>query len=756
MHSLRRWNYRTRFTNMATWSLLLSIFDGCQGELQEENQVRSVAADTEALRRNGPAQLREFIAQQVGGLDKLKVPSDDSSIPLPPEDPNRPGRYKTTAAKRLLGKMLFHDPVRTARININSNVNPPIRQGEPRDLPEGTAFGGTVDASNPNLQNVIDSTKSTGSCGSCHLGEAAGKAGTALNFNVGGEGRGYTDQNGNYIIRRRPQRNLIPRASAYLPRVKLFDGDTGVDSLPTLTDIYSIAGSQLVATPARQKVDPLPDALLATGRLDQLDSVGRQSPSMIGFAFNNRLLFGGFAGESNSLDGGLNPLNDPAQENLTLLLLDAHRMLDFESAELEKIPAFVELFRQAFPEEAQDYAACKATDPNGVCQEALDKLVNDDSVLRATATFLRTAVTRNTPFDQFLAGEDALTARQRRGARLFFTEAQHGGAGCFSCHSGPMLNKQPNDPDVAGIGKFVEENFFNVGIGDHPVQALNALRRGHLKFDGDGHPLTHGEDTGREEITHNADHLYKFRSLTLRQLMDARTFFHNGSFSNVRDVVSYFNDGIPQDQEFAGQAKTLETRFTNPRGKDASRGLGLREDQIDAVTDFLENGLHDPGFAGTFQPNAADLTYSKNHPELAALGAKDGQLLSGRAVDNDDPLSRRDQGLEFLDVTQQVRIEQLHSDHTGYAAQDVYQLTNTSDSVVDTHLLIIVRGLPARVRLRNASGTTHNGEPYIRVFLADGALQPGQQITQRLVFSDAAGRRPTAYDIRLLSGQGAP
>ena len=39
-----------------------------------------------------------------------------------------------------------------------------------------------------------------------------------------------------------------------------------------------------------------------------------------------------------------------------------------------------------------------------------------------------------------------------------------------------MLNKQPDDPDVAGIGQLVEENFFNVGIGDHPLQALNALR----------------------------------------------------------------------------------------------------------------------------------------------------------------------------------------------------------------------------------------------------------------------------------------
>ena len=53
-----------------------------------------------------------------------------------------------------------------------------------------------------------------------------------------------------------------------------------------------------------------------------------------------------------STPGSLNPFNDPAQENLTLLLLDAHRMLNFQSAELLKIPAFVKLFRDAFPEEA--------------------------------------------------------------------------------------------------------------------------------------------------------------------------------------------------------------------------------------------------------------------------------------------------------------------------------------------------------------------------------------------------------------------
>jgi cytochrome c peroxidase len=435
-------------------------------------------------------------------------------------------------------------------------------------------------------------------------------------------------------------------------------------------------------------------------------------------------------------------------------------MLNFQSAELLKIPAFVKLFRDAFPKEATD--ADNAKD--------LTFLVNDVTELRAQATFLRTVVTRNTPFDKFLAGDNgALTEAQRRGAKLFFTPATNGqgGAGCFTCHSGPMLNKQPNDPDVAGIGAFVEENFFNVGIGDHPVQALNALARGHLNpanLGKDGFPY-HVEDVGRQEVTHNANDAFKFRALTLRQLKDGRNFFHNASFTTVRDVVEYFNAGVPQDAT-AGATLTLSARFTNPRGPGYPRGLGLSEQQVDDIADFLENALDDPAFVhfdprsstDTFQPNERDLTYSKYRPDLAALGAKDGFMLSGLAIDSNDPLTRRDEGLEFLDVTSQASVEKIGSDSHGGRQTDEYRITNRGQSVVDTHLLIIVRGLPHGTELENASGTTHTGDPYIRVFLPDGVLQPGQNIVQTLVFKRPGGNNAQAvsYVLDLLSGQGNP
>ncbi len=500
---------RYRSTSSAAALAVALSYCGAPGLGSVSVGVAVAAPDQDGDKDGGAGQLRRYIDQEVGGLGTLKVPARNEDVPMQrAADGTVPYRYGVSEVKRYLGKLLFHDPIRTQRIDINT--------GQPKNLPKGSSFGGTFNATNPliqqifpgtsnptssDVQNIVAATIATGSCGGCHFGQAASKAGQTINMNVGAEGFGYTDENGNFVTRRRPQSILVP-----LRTEPLYPGDELVDALPTLTDIWVDHGTNVITTPAYLYHQPNPPGtlnppaatadrnlqLLATGRLDQLDSVARISPSLIGFAFNNRLLLGGFAGEPQSAPGSLNPNSDPAQENLTLLLTDAHRMLNFQSFALRTVPAFVQLFKEAFPQEA-------AADTGD-----LTTVVTDDTYLRAVATFLRTVVTRNTPFDYFLAGHDeALTPAQRRGARLFFTPAATGGAGCFSCHSGPMLNKQVNDPDVTGIGTFVEENFINVGIGDHPIQALNALARGHIdrsKLGDDGFPY-HAEDTGRQEIT---------------------------------------------------------------------------------------------------------------------------------------------------------------------------------------------------------------------------------------------------------------
>src|SRR5271163_2836614 len=87
-------------------------------------------------------EVRKYISASVGGIDKLTVPPTDADIPVPAPNSgsgNTPYRYETTEAKRYLGKQLFHDPVRTVRIDKNED--------QPVDLPAGTAFGGQLQAS---------------------------------------------------------------------------------------------------------------------------------------------------------------------------------------------------------------------------------------------------------------------------------------------------------------------------------------------------------------------------------------------------------------------------------------------------------------------------------------------------------------------------------------------------------------------------------------------------------------------------------
>ena len=676
----------------------------------------SATADESA----SPAQLRRFIAQQVGGLDKLTVPAKDEDLPQPKlADGTLDPFFQITEAKRYLGKQLFHDPARMVRIR--------------------TQYGG------------VPATSGSASCASCHLGEAASKAGTLINFAAGGEGRHYTDAQGNFIPRRRARTEILPQ----LRTAPLFPGDALVDSLPTLTDIWRSEGNVIIGTPALQFKLPPGGELLATGRLDAVDSVGRNAPGVIGSAFNNRLLLFGLAGEPHETPGGLNPFNHPAPENVGLLLFDAHRLLEDQSSKLETFGTYRKLFRDAFPDEAAQAPNCVPETPPAA--GACNPLINDITALRAAATLLRTTVTRNTPWDRFIAGSNgALTANQRRGAKLFFTPADQGGAGCYGCHSGPMLNKQVNDPDVTGVGAFVEENFYNLGIGDHPVQALNRAARNDPSF----------RDVGRKEVTLRDSDAFKFRVLTLRQLKDARLFMHNGSFTSVKQVVQYFNAGVPQDPD-AAAAPTLTSRFTHPRGAGSARGLGLSEGQVDDLADFLENGLYDPAFAKFdpkapktfFQLSPIDFTYSVYRPDLAALGAVDGRPASGMPQDNDDPLSRRDAGIEFLDVTAQAQVTLVGSNGGGAGRQrEVYRISNSSTSIIDTHLLVVVKGLSDRARLVNASGTTREGDPYLRLFLDDGVLMPGQSVTATLVI-DERGRpnEPQAkHALTLLSGQGKP
>ncbi len=420
----------------------------------------------------------------------------------------------------------------------------------------------------------------TASCSSCHLSHAGTKAGQLFNFGVGGEGRLTMTIDGEFEVVRSQR-------------------EGAVDSVPTGIVKEGENGETLL-----------------DGAADAVDSVPRLSPSVVGLAYNNRLLLDGFAGEP---DPEINPDGLPAAEHVVQVASKNHRMFREQHVPLQAIPVYHRLFAEAFPDE---FAAFEVSGN-------ADDFINADTIQRAIAAFMRTAMPRETPWDRFLAGDDAaLSPSQLYGAYLFASSAASGGADCISCHSGPALNKQLGDES----GVLVEENFFNLGLGDHP---LRELAREVLE------DPTH-RDRGREGVSGLAADAFKFRTLTVKQLRNSGPFMHSGELETLRDVVEYFNAGVPADAA-AGAAASLSSQFTNPRGPEEV-GLGLTEDEVTALVDFLDSGLYDPAFVHydptsstqAFEPTFADLDYG---PELETLGAVDGFLPSGAPIGNADPLT---------------------------------------------------------------------------------------------------------------------
>jgi cytochrome c peroxidase len=503
------------------------------------------------------SELRVLLRDRIDDLDLLRVPLANEELPQPRlENGEIDPLYAITEEKRYLGKLLFHDPVRS------NNIQP--------------KFGGST------------ATSQTASCGSCHFGEAGSKAGQVQAVGVGGEGRMEMDAEGHFLLTRR-----------------IADGMT--DTLPTPMEVKDETGQVVVS-----------------GKFDMVDAPGRLAPSVVGFAYNNRLFWDGAAGEPFDPDDpskpNLNALGLPTGENLAQATTEGHRMAGTQQFALQKNPIYTELFAAAFP--AEFARSLETGNP--------DDLINDNTIQRALATYMRTVVTRDSPWDRFLAGNDAaLSLHERLGAWVFAAPVEQGGADCISCHSGPALNKQLGDEE----GLLVEENFHNLGLNDHPLQDLARETLADPSH----------RDGGRAGVIGDATAIFKFKTPTVRQLQGGRRFMHSGELDGLRAVVDYFNEGLPAGTD-AAAAASLSAFFTHPRGGDEP-GLALSERKLSALEDFLRDGLFDPSFVhydadsptDTFDPNASDLTYNE---ELKALGALDGMLPSGMAVGNDDSVSR--------------------------------------------------------------------------------------------------------------------
>lgn len=205
-----------------------------------------------------------------------------------------------------------------------------------------------------------------------------------------------------------------------------------------------------------------------------------------------------------------------------------------------------------------------------------EQLITEQNISFAIAQYELSQVFVDTPWLDYVEGNTtALTDSAKRGAILFYSSQDEGGANCVSCHSGDF---------------FTDEKFHNIAT----------PQIGHGKGDGDsGH-----EDFGRFRETKLESDKFAFRTPTLLNVANTGPWMHSGAFDSLIDTVkhsvnardsveSYHNVVLNQPglQNIATAA--IYTQKAIERENFEGGMLDLDQQSIDDLVEFL-NALSDP------------------------------------------------------------------------------------------------------------------------------------------------------------------
>ncbi|MEQ8778771.1 MAG: cytochrome c peroxidase [Roseibium album] len=181
----------------------------------------------------------------------------------------------------------------------------------------------------------------------------------------------------------------------------------------------------------------------------------------------------------------------------------------------------------------------------------------------AIAAFERTLVQTDTPFDNYMRGDDAaLDEAQKRGLELFT-----GKAGCSQCHNGALLTNQ---------------KYYNLGVPPYDGWETDEIAQITFRYElyakGSTEEMyrTFKDDPGAYFRAKDKNHLGKFRVPSLRYTKYTAPYMHNGMIETLEDVVEFYNQGGGEN-EFA---KT-KSKLIKP--------LGLNDDEKADLVAFLES-----------------------------------------------------------------------------------------------------------------------------------------------------------------------
>ncbi len=223
-------------------------------------------------------------------------------------------------------------------------------------------------------------------------------------------------------------------------------------------------------------------------------------------------------------------------------------------------PAYVDAFKKAFGKSGKD--------------------VTMEEVKKAIASFERTVISGDSPFDKWYFGSDrnAISDQAKRGFDVFVNQGR-----CISCHVVEQTQ-----------ALFTDNRFHNIGVGINKIQAdVPRLAAEFLKAKAAGASVdktvladSKVSDLGRFAVTNSFDEIGAFKTSTLRNIAMTAPYMHDGSLKTLKDVVKHYNEG--------GRSPGDPTPV-NPYLSGGIRPLNLTDQQIDDLVAFMET-LTSPAF----------------------------------------------------------------------------------------------------------------------------------------------------------------
>ena len=199
-----------------------------------------------------------------------------------------------------------------------------------------------------------------------------------------------------------------------------------------------------------------------------MQTLGRATPTILNTAFNSIQMWDGR--KANLEEQALGPIEAAGEMNLPLPEMVAR---------LQAIPGYAPAFENAYPGQG----------------------ISEVTVARAIASFERTVLSTESPFDRWRKGEtQAMSQSARNGFELFT-----GKANCAICHMG---------------FNFTDNGFHNIGLKDGREPDVGRFAQRKVK-------AMHGA----------------FKTPTLRDVALTAPYMRNGQYKSLMEVVEHYNRG---------------------------------------------------------------------------------------------------------------------------------------------------------------------------------------------------------------------